>query len=508
MQKPCRHLASISLGKLSTRLSCNESPALNVSSCASCSKPAESPIYACLTCLQCHCHPSHLIHHSHNRNHPLSFNLNSLKGEASTSTCIESDFYCALCSNQPKINEPGKKERVALEKVKGFFLENQKKAKGQKLRNEQIIDDNDKRTTFENKFTENGPKGIVNLGNTCFMNSALQVLAATLKRHGPLKTCSSSAIWNSLIHHLEEIYSSTSTPDKKKKTPKNSNNNCVNPREFLGLLSGKQKKFASMQQQDAHDFLRLLFNSVPDAPQIELFGGKFISRVVCERCKSVSDTIEPFLDISLALPDESESETTLCSPFSKLKLADTEYYDDLSNSHDSHVSLNELIKNWNKKIFLQGENGYYCETCNPQDPQTLQTASLQFFLIDPLPPFLILHLQRFKTQIAKSSSGRKGKGGGGAYCLSIEKDDRSISFPLNLTVSSQSQETDTNYRLYGYIIHEGASTSSGHYTAVVSSNDSWFYASDTRVKEISNSRALDHESFSPYLLFYQKYVNE
>lgn len=493
MQKPCRHLASLALGKLSDKLS-SSSP-LNPNSCKSCTKESESPVYCCLTCLQSFCQASHLNQHARERNHPLSFNLNNLSNASDDNVeSIEKYFYCSLCSNHPRISEPGKKERVNLEKVKGYFQETQKNAK----RPDEIVKEavSSVNSIDNNNMSKIVPKGIVNLGNTCFMNSALQLLAATLNRHGPLKITSSSPIWNSLIYHLEEIYSSTQVKSKSKKKQDNCNNT-VNPREFLGLLCGKQKKFASMQQQDAHDFLRLLFNSVPEAPQIELFGGKFVSRVVCGRCRRVSDTNEPFLDISLAMPEEMD-ELIVSESLSKLTLSD----DADSAKYNSCVSIDHLLKNWSKKISLEGENGYYCESCSPQDTQILQSASLQFFLTDPLPPFLILHLQRFKTQISRSNS-RKSKGSGG-LCMTIEKDDRTVSFPLNLTINSCS--SDTNYRLYGYIIHEGSSTSCGHYTAVVSTppDDSWFYISDTRVKEISKSRALDPESYTPYLLFYQK----
>lgn len=494
MQKPCRHLASLALGKLSDKLS-SSSP-LNSNVCNSCTKESESPVYFCLTCLQSFCQASHLNQHARERNHPLSFNLSTLSNSSDESVeSIENYFYCSLCSNHPRISEPGKKERVNLEKVKGYFQENQKNTKKPDEIVKEIL--SSESSSIDKPSSKAVPKGIINLGNTCFMNSALQLLAATLNRHGPLKITSSSPIWNSLIYHLEEIYSSTQVNSKSKKKQDNYNNT-VNPREFLSFLCGKQKKFASMQQQDAHDFLRLLFNSVPEAPQIELFGGKFVSRVVCGRCRRVSDTSEPFLDISLAMPEDMD-ELIVSESLSKLTLSD----DIESAKYSLCVSIDHLLKNWSKKISLEGENGYYCESCSPQDTQILQSASLQFFLTDPLPPFLILHLQRFKTQISRSNS-LKSKGSGG-LCLTIEKDDRTVSFPLNLTITSCSCSNDTNYRLYGYIIHEGSSTSCGHYTAVVSTPDnSWFYISDTRVKEISKSRALDPETYTPYLLFYQK----
>lgn len=500
-QKPCRHLASISLGKLGDKLT--EMPPINLKSCASCPKktcPDDANTYACLTCLEAFCHPSHLIHHSRERNHPLSFHLQALTID---NDAIEKQFYCSLCSTWPKIREPGKKERCTLEKIRGFFAENQKNLNPSVNLSVDSTAVNTNDDTIDNVPTKISvvPAGLTNLGNTCFMNSALQLLAATVHRHGPLKSTSTSPIWNSLIHHLEQIYSNDSNRSSKKgkASSQYSSSSVVNPREFLSLLSGKQKKFASMQQQDAHDFLRLLFNSVPEAPQNELFAGKFVSRVVCEKCRKVSDTIEPFLDISLSL--ESPSNNDISLRMSHLSIEDSK--------EDENINLISLLKHWNKKIVLEGENGYYCESCSPQDSSILQSATLQFFL-DPsnLPPFLIFHLQRFKTRISVAKG--KGKKSNG-MCVEIEKNHETVAFPFNLSIPSECALTESpsnaTYQLYGYIIHEGSSTSCGHYTAVVSpssSADRWYYISDSHVKEISKSRALDGESYCPYLLFYQR----
>ena len=494
--KACRHLGSLSLGKLTDKLE-NTSP-LNLNSCKK--NPAEPDnlkYFTCLTCLESFCQADS-VHHYRVRNHPLFYIFG---GEERGDGPIEDAFYCSCCAGCPKIKEPGKKERVGLEKIKTLFERNQNNSPSVTVsKKDYVMSKEDDDLSFKL------PRGIVNLGNTCFMNSALQLLACTLHRHGGKVSTSPSPIWNSLLHHLEEIYSSSDDSKQKHHNQKQKQKQKdVNPREFLTLLMGKQKKFASMQQQDAHDFLRSLFNSSDSSKKekererenssplhTQLFGGKFVSRVRCGGCNSVTCTFEPFLDISLSISTDSIED----------------YISKLSIAEESESDLIKLIRNWNNKILLEGENGYYCEKCSDStsssSQSSLQNASLQFFLSE-LPQFFIFHLQRFKTNFR---TGGKKKSSG--LIMEIEKDERLITFPLNLKIPKECTIDSivcSSYKLYGYIVHEGSSTSFGHYTAVVcpsSQADRWFYISDTRVTEISKSRALDGETHPPYLLFYQK----
>lgn len=538
--KNCRHLTSISAARLSERLNFPddffpEDCKCSITACHTSEKCEDSTSvslsFVCLTCLKVFCQ-NHLISHSHTPNHYISFKLTATSASAITHN-IETEFYCGQCKGHPSLKGNSKKELVLLEKIKTLILERPKEKKPV-LEDKTVISiastttspkkKNKKSKTKDHAPVESSssslnvtstttPKGLLNLGNTCFMNSALQLLAATLQHHRLDSTLSSNenALWASLATVLQDIYSS-------------GKRSSANPKDFLSLLTKKHKKFGALQQQDSHDFLRLLFNSIsegsnsnsenkPVLPHQFLFGGEMVSRVVCSRCRYVSDTTEPFLDISLALnTDDTPDIKVLQRSLSNLSIEDssTQDNDESESQSEDCLKLSDLMTNWNRKCRLEGENGYYCEKCSPTDTTIIQDATLQYFLSE-LPNYLMFHLQRFKFSIETKTTKKGKKTGQQCASMVMEKDPSDVQFPQTFTIPSQytlnssDSSNPLEYSLYGYIIHEGSSMSSGHYTAVVKTIDSrWFYASDTRVSEIGEKKALDYTHFSPYLLFYKR----
>lgn len=170
------------------------------------------------------------------------------------------------------------------------------------------------------------------------------------------------------------------------------------------------------------------------------------------------------------------------------------------------LSLEESLKAFLSPEILQGENAYYCESCNESrngrnrklhckdtfsSSTCIRTKAKKCFQFRKLGQVVILHLKRFR-QVG----------------LHFEKVSGNISFPLEWNLSQYTQEdsTENDYFLSGMVVHQG-SLEYGHYIAYVRASCSpqqhcWYYCSDEHVTWIENEEEI--LSSEPYILFYCK----
>ena len=157
-------------------------------------------------------------------------------------------------------------------------------------------------------------KGIKNLGNSCYMSVSLQCLFHTqifisyfLNAFNAVNIpflSKEKTILKSFSDLIEEYYN-------------NSQTQTLEPLDFKQSLSLKLPQFKDSIQQDAHEFLIQLLNTLDNELKTsnettiisDIFTGETKSTITCDKCKTRSDRIEQFNYLQLDVPLISTKKT-------------------------------------------------------------------------------------------------------------------------------------------------------------------------------------------------------
>ncbi|PHU21405.1 Ubiquitin carboxyl-terminal hydrolase 20 [Capsicum chinense] len=292
--------------------------------------------------------------------------------------------------------------------------------------------------------------GLVNLGNTCFLNAVLQCFMHTVplfdlllrNTHVPCDRYAGFC----LICVFKELIGSSLAYD----------GGSISPWKLVDNLSYFSSGFRKYQQEDAHEFLQCFLNRLEsqcnDIVQ-QVFGGRLVSKLRCCNCGHCSNTYEPLIDVSLEIKDADSLHSALESFTRVEKLDDPE------------------IK-------------YTCERCKEQ-----VSIEKQLMLYNA-PSVAVFHLKRFQND--------------GSI---VQKVDKHISFPLELdllpyTENIQSYNEEMKYDLYAVIVHAGSTSSSGHcYSFICAEPNEWYKFDDSMISRVHEDLVLAEEA---YIMFYAK----
>eukprot|EP01080_Neovahlkampfia_damariscottae_P006153 gene6153-10160_t len=308
---------------------------------------------------------------------------------------------------------------------------------------------------FENSSTKNlhvpnqisyvGLRGLYNLGNTCFMNTVIQTFV-----HNPifkdyllncdLKDNEELNIGVELKYIMKQMHNGSKKP--------------FNPHRFLYSIWNHGGFFFGYSQQDAHEFYMTIlnFDEIQNFSKV-VFQGQMQSDIVCTKCKSVSTTYDPFIDISLNMKSLSKEESNL---------------EDCLQKYTKSESIGETV---------------YCKSCEGKYGSTKQLS------IKSIPVILCFHMKRFRQRKDKTSV----------------KNDNHINFPFEVDLYSYTSDSKKSnkkekcyYSLFSVIEHRG-NLDSGHYVCFIKQDQKWYLCDDEYIYESSIESVMKSEA---YLLFY------
>ncbi|XP_027990797.2 ubiquitin carboxyl-terminal hydrolase 51 [Eptesicus fuscus] len=345
-----------------------------------------------------------------------------------------------------------------------------------------------------------GLRGLINLGNTCFMNCIVQALThiPLLKdfflsdKHKCIMTSPSLCLVCEMSSLFHAMYSGSRTPHI--------------PYKLLHLIWIHAEHLAGYRQQDAHEFLIAILDvlhrhSKDDSVGQEannfnccnciidqIFTGGLQSDVTCQTCHSVSTTIDPCWDISLDLPSS-------CATFN----SQSPDRADGAVSRNDHIpgipSLTDCLQWFTRPEHLGSGAKIKCSSCQSYQESTKQLT------MKKLPIVACFHLKRFEHL------GKQRR-----------KINTFISFPLELDMTpflASTKESrmkdgqpptdcapnENKYSLFAVINHHGT-LESGHYTSFIrQQKDQWFSCDDAVITKATIEDLLYSEG---YLLFYHK----
>jgi len=334
-----------------------------------------------------------------------------------------------------------------------------------------------------------GLSGLANLGNSCYLNSCMQVLSHTYELNTFLSNENSK-----YKHFLKKIPDSVVLLEWDKLREMLWSNNCtIAPHGFINTIRHvaalKQRDlFMGYQQNDVQEFLLFIIDcfhtalsrevdmqitgeSKSDIDNLAVTAYKMMQNMYK---KDYSDMLNIFYGIHVSQITNAETNEVMsmsAEPFSVISL---------SIPGKQSPSLFDCFDLYCDKELLSGENAWFNGKTGNKE------SAKRNIIFWSLPNIMIIDLKRSKVNNKKLHT---------LVDIPMENVDFSKYVKGYNSVSYI-------YDLYGVCNHSGGGGGGGHYFAYIkNANGKWYNFNDTTVNEIQADKVISAMS---YCLFYRK----
>jgi len=342
----------------------------------------------------------------------------------------------------------------------------------------------------EKNYSENGYTGLTNLGNTCFLNSCVQILTHTLDLH---KIFNNKAVLNRL--EINKKLDETIIMNEWKNLAELmwSGNGVVRPLKFVTSVQQVALKkdveiFTGFAQNDVTEFLRFVVNcfhtSIARPVKVSIKGKvkTNVDSMALKCCdllngiysKEYSEIYDLFYGICMTEIRGMQKEIHSQKP---------EHYfiiDLPIPVEKSTITLNDCFDLFVKEELMNGENQWFNEKTGKKEDVVRRNYFWNF------PKILVITLKRFSVNYRN-----------------ISRINNLVACPLTgLDLSKYVEGYDSAkyvYDLYGVSNHMGGPMG-GHYTSYVKTDKDWVHFNDESLSKIGSENIITPMA---YCLFYK-----